>query len=132
MASSGEQYRIARHQKIERRKRILTIVSIVSFLSSGVFAIVPTLQQAIQNPQSAPASTELSLHQQAQGFELVLQREPENQVALYGLVNVRLRLQDVQGAIAPLEKLVKLQPEHRHYKTLLEQLKKQGDKSDRS
>jgi cytochrome c-type biogenesis protein CcmH/NrfG len=125
MDSSREEYVIAYRNKIERRKRILTIVSIVSFVGSGMLAVVPTLQQAIQNPQPVTTSAESSLQQQARGFEMVLQREPENQVALEGLTNVRLQLKDAQGAISPLEKLVKLHPERKKDKALLEQLKKQ-------
>ncbi|RAM49123.1 MAG: tetratricopeptide repeat protein [Hapalosiphonaceae cyanobacterium JJU2] len=125
MASSGEEYLLNRNKKIERRKRILTWVSIVSFVGSGVFAIVPTLQQVIENPSTQSVSAESSLQQQEKGFELVLQREPENRTALEGLVKIRLQLQDSKGAVEPLEKLVKLNPERQDYKDALEQLKKQ-------
>ncbi|TFI51281.1 tetratricopeptide repeat protein [Mastigocladus laminosus UU774] len=132
MASSGEEYLLNRNKKIERRKRILTWVSIVSFVGSGVFAIVPTLQQVIEKGASQPVSAESSLQQQEQGFELVLQREPENRTALEGLVKIRLQSQDLKGAVEPLEKLVKLNPERQDYKVILKQLKKQVGKSEQT
>ncbi|MUG97030.1 tetratricopeptide repeat protein [Scytonema sp. UIC 10036] len=124
MASSGEEYLIARQKQIDRRKRIVTWISIISFAGSGMAAVVPALQKMTHNEtQQQAESPEASLKQQARGFELVLQREPENVVALEGLVRIRLQLKDFQGATPSLEKLVKLQPERQEYKALLEQLK---------
>lgn len=127
MAGSGEEYVIARQKKIERFKKILTWVSIVSFVGSGAFAIVPTLENATQNSQPKTDSIEVSLQQQSKGFEVVLQREPENRTALEGLVKTRIQLGDLKGVVAPLEKLVKLNPERQDYKDALDGLKKQVD-----
>ncbi|MBX9256740.1 tetratricopeptide repeat protein [Desmonostoc muscorum CCALA 125] len=133
MASSGEEYLISRKKQIERRQRIVTIVSLVSFVGSTVFAAIPAIQQAIQSPKSAIASpsAESVLQKQVKGYELVLQREPENQLALEKLSLLRLKLKDAKGAMEPLEKLVKLHPEREDYKTVLEQIKKQEGKGDR-
>jgi len=53
----------------------------------------------------------------------VLEREPGNMTALEGLVKVRLEMGDKQGAIDPLERLVRLYPEREDYKVVLEQVR---------
>ncbi|MCG6133903.1 MAG: tetratricopeptide repeat protein [Nostoc sp. LLA-1] len=130
MAGSGEDYFIARQKKNERRKQRLAIISIISFAGSTVFAAVPMIQRAMQSPQPEPVSVESSLQQQAQGYELVLQKEPENQVALEKLSLLRVQLKDFKGAMEPLEKLIGLHPDRQDYKVMLDTIKKRQTESD--
>ncbi len=131
MAGSDEEYLIARKKQIERRQKILTIVSMFFFFGSMAFRVIPAIQQASQpKPAIASVSVESGLQQQARGYEMVLQREPENQLALEKLSVLRLQLKDTKGAIAPLEKLVKLHPDRQDYKVVLEQLNKGQGKSN--
>ncbi|BAB72512.1 tetratricopeptide repeat protein [Anabaena sp. FACHB-709] len=128
MASSGEDYITTRQKQIARKKRILTIISFVGFVGSSVFAIVPAIQRATQNPQpvTPTVSAESSLQEEAKGYELVLQREPNNQTALEKLSIIRLRLKDKKGAIALMEKLVQQHPARQDYKTVLADMKKKN------
>lgn len=122
--------------------RIFVLVSLVSFFGSTAFgaarAVNSALDQPRDNPDTATSVVEspmqlqvAQLKQQERGYEAVLKQEPNNQVALQGLVEVRLQMNDAKGAIAPLEKLVSMNPEQKNYKTLLTQVKQQVGKGDR-
>jgi cytochrome c-type biogenesis protein CcmH/NrfG len=128
--SSSEKIYIEKQEKKARRLRMIVgWVSIVSFVGSTATAVVPTLLNSInQNPTQQVISAESALRKQAQGFEMVLQKEPENQAALQGLANTKIELKDFKGAKEPLEKLVKLNPNKPEYKIQLEDLQKQQSK----
>ncbi|MBD1914464.1 MULTISPECIES: tetratricopeptide repeat protein [Cyanophyceae] len=80
------------------------------------------------NPAADPVAMQTELEAQAKGYELVLEREPDNQTALQGLVDARIQLGDINGVVAPLEKLVDLNPNVPDYAVLLAQTKQQmGD-----
>ncbi|MEO0457990.1 MAG: tetratricopeptide repeat protein [Cyanobacteria bacterium P01_A01_bin.114] len=106
----------------------LVAISFLPLLSS------PTRHNAARgngsNASSAPGTTDqrAELEGRANGYELVLQREPNNQTALLGLVEARIALQDLQGVVEPLEKLAELNPNVPSYAVLLGQTKQQlGD-----
>nr|WP_228034984.1 tetratricopeptide repeat protein [Oculatella sp. LEGE 06141] len=81
------------------------------------------------SPSASPASRQAELEAQARGYEAVLQREPENQTALRGLLDARLELGDLQGVTAPLEKLAGLNPDQPDYAILLAQVRQRtGDR----
>lgn len=115
----------ARQQRSQRLKKIMSLVGIVSFGGSALFGIGNMFKSAFQAPQQVQTaevvSVEKQLQKQAQGYENVLKREPENVTALEGLVKVRLEMGDKQGAIELLQKLVGLYPEREDYKVVLEQ-----------
>ena len=118
-------------------KRILVVCSMVAFLGSTGYGLFGLYSNALQQPQTTATSEEASVDQQLaakeRGYELVLEREPENRVALEGLVEIRLQMQDTQGAIARLQRLVELHPQEAGYKVQLEQLQQQvGEESERS
>lgn len=126
MTSSDKDYFVVRQKQIERKKRILTVVSVVSFFGSMVMGAVPAIQRAIQNPQSTTTtvSPESTFQEQAKGYELVLQREPNNQTALEKLSLLRVQMKDFKGAAELLEKLVNLHPDRQDYKVILKDIKK--------
>ncbi len=123
-------------------ERIAVLVSIVSFGGSIVFGGLRAISTAGNQPiqsQTASAATTPSQNQlrqsqfkeQEQEYEVVLKQEPENQVALEGLIEARLRMKDTKGAVKPLQKLIGLYPDRQEYKTLLAQLNKEKGKGDR-
>ena len=100
-------------------------------LLSGLFPsnqAAPVASSPTPGATASPAVKKEELALQAKGYEAVLQREPENPTALRGLLETQLALGDVKGAIAPLEKLAKLNPNETYYAVLLAQAKQQtGD-----
>ncbi|GCL36869.1 hypothetical protein SR1949_19750 [Sphaerospermopsis reniformis] len=131
MTISEKEYFAKRSKQIEKRKRILTIVSIVLFFGSiafgGISTLLSSLSSAKQQPQqSATESVTTQLQKQAQGYESVLQREPNNQVALEKLSIIRVKLGEYERAIALIERLVQLYPDRQDYKMVLAEVKKKN------
>lgn len=96
-------------------ERIAASVSIVSFFGSILFGAVSVVNSALKQPiqnQTASAASTPSQNQlrqsqfktQEQEYEVVLNKEPENQVALEGLVEMKLRMKDTKGAVKHLQK----------------------------
>ena len=113
------------------KKSILQKVFIVgSGLAFLGMMTLPMLDMFKESPDStqAPSSNtnpQEQLNKIADGYEKVLQREPNNPTALQGLAEIRLKMNDLKGAIAPMEKLVALYPEEKKLKALLEAIKQQ-------
>lgn len=113
------------------------VVTIVGFLG---FSFFPLLENILPRFKSSAASTvpspqvsspnNVDLSAQAKGYELVLQREPDNSTALRGLLEIRLQQGDLKGAIVPLEKLVQVKSEESDYAVLLAQARQQVGDND--
>lgn len=124
-------------EKRNRRWLAVVVVAIVSVAFAGVSVILP-FSNAFQSgqpgdsPSPSPTgspSPQGDLAAQARGYELVLQREPDNQTALRGLVDVKIKQGDIKGIVAPLEKLAALNPDQPDYTVLLAQAKQRtGDR----
>ncbi|BAZ00798.1 TPR repeat-containing protein [Tolypothrix tenuis PCC 7101] len=125
--------------------KVVLALAVLAFVGISMVPLFAAFNQ--QNDKQTPAQNNASagnnvastdqkskLQDEARGYQLVLQREPENQTALKGLLQARLQLLtlkegDIQGVIEPLEKLAKLNPEQTEYAVLLAQAKQQiGDK----
>jgi len=119
-----------------RNRWLISVVLVLAIVAFVGFSMAPLISAAFKQQPSPIASstpgqdpnavTPAKLEDQARGYETVLQREPENQTALRGLVQARIQLHDPKGAIAPMEKLAALNPKQTEYGLLLAQLKLYG------
>ncbi|MFH7024698.1 MAG: tetratricopeptide repeat protein [Heteroscytonema crispum UTEX LB 1556] len=128
--------------------KVVLVLAVVAFVGVSMVPIIAAFNDTQRSPQKAASTSSSSpdsdqkskVEDEVRGYELVLQREPENQAALKGLLQARLQLlsqkgkgqikpADIQAVIEPLEKLVKLNPDQSKYAVLLAQAKQQiGDK----
>jgi predicted Zn-dependent protease len=116
------------------RQRIIMIISGLFFLGSvtiplvGMFSGQSTPETGSNGQPGLNAEQEAMLEQlkaQEKGYQSVLEREPNNPVALQGLVQTRIQLGDAKGTIAPLEKLIQLYPDDEQLKNVLTIVKQQ-------
>lgn len=107
------------------KKRLFLLISSGLLAGSTVLGGLRLYSTATPQPTSAGETTESSFTEQIRGYEVVLQREPNNQTALEGLAIAHLQNQDVKAAIPLLEKLVKLNPDRSDYTALLAKAKQQ-------
>lgn len=106
------------------KQKLILILSLLGFANLVGGGLMQPLWSAVrgetpgqgaQNPIPEP-SGESALVTQERGYGLVLQREPNNETALRGLVDTRTQLGDEAGAIAALDQLIALHPEDKALK----------------
>ena len=128
---------MAEKSKPKTIQRVLIIVASCAFLGTLVVPIVEMFSNASQPANNEATQDNIAaayeqLQQKATGYEEVLKREPNNPMALNELAKTRYQMYKLKGSnedlnkmVAPLEKLVKLYPEQKELKALLEQVKTQ-------
>jgi tetratricopeptide (TPR) repeat protein len=115
---------------LKRHRWVINLVVAVSLLALTGLSLFPILSVGLDGgaavatePNSLSAAQISQIQAQAAGYIQVLQREPENQVALKGLLDTRLQLGDIKGSLLPLEKIAALNPQVADYTVLLAQTK---------
>jgi predicted Zn-dependent protease len=108
--------------------KVVVLGSGVAFLASSVLGLGGLIGKSLDKPapsENAIQSQNAQLQAEERGFLTVLKREPNNQTALKGLIEIRMRTGDVPGTKVALEQLVKLNPTNKQYKEFLAELNKQ-------
>ena len=108
--------------------KAFVLASGMAFLSSSVLGLSGLVSSSLNKPvasENAAQSQNAQFKVEEKGFLTVLKREPNNQTALRGLVEIRMRTGDAPGTKAALEQLVKLNPTNQQYKEFLSVLNKQ-------
>lgn len=114
----------------KQNRWIITTIMAVATLALAGLSVVPLIGAFQQTPQIATSSgsPQERLETEAKGYELVLQREPENQAALRGLLEVRVQQGNIEAVIPVLEKLAEQNADKPDYSVLLAQTRQQvGD-----
>lgn len=113
-------------------KKVIVILSGISFFWFSASTVIGMLT----NPQPAPSAVENppvnnELVQEIEGYQLVLEKEPDNRFAREKIVEIHLQNKDLKSALPHMEKLVALQPENQQYQEILSIIK-QGIESEKS
>ncbi|NJM77528.1 MAG: tetratricopeptide repeat protein [Acaryochloridaceae cyanobacterium RU_4_10] len=131
-------------EKKSRRWLTITVLAITSlvFIGLSIYPMIEALMNqqkatpTASNPTAPPtADSAETVQKEEEGYQLVLKRDPNNQSALQGFVETRLKLirlglRKPKDVIEPLEKLTKLNPSQTIYATLLAQAYQQAGDSN--
>jgi tetratricopeptide (TPR) repeat protein len=107
---------------------ILAVGALVA--ASFLFAFnTDSASREASSPSDQPATDQTAqLKATVDAYKVVLEREPDNQTALIGIIQAQVGLGDLEATVAPLERLAKLNPNAPEYAIALAQTKQQlGD-----
>jgi tetratricopeptide (TPR) repeat protein len=101
-------------------------------LGAGILAFWPIIEPRLQalNPEATVApieqtDAEKALAAEAQGYRIILNKEPGNESAIKGLLNVSLQQQDLVGVEESLKSISQLYSSYPEYQILLAQTQQQ-------
>ena len=119
-----------KQKKSKTLSRIVTLVLGLGFAGSTIAIALSSVfsqnnSNTASNSNTDTASLEEQIQLQIDGYEKVLEREPENVTALEGLAQIYLQTGDPKQAIPTLEKLVEYYPEQPEYAGILNLIKQQ-------
>lgn len=117
--------------KRDRWVYIVLMVMLSALIGFSALPLVSSILEANQLSQDrgsiVTSEQQIKLSAEANGYQKVLEREPNNQTALKGLLTIKIQQQDLQGAIVIIEKLAQLNPKQPEYSILLAQAKQQTE-----
>ena len=92
-----------------------------------LFSVLPLISAIVKEQKQPNTVTVMDtrLEQEALGYQLVIEREPDNQTALRGLLEIRLQQGNLEGVVDPLTRLSQLNPNLIDYSLLLAQTQAQ-------
>ncbi|NJM98727.1 MAG: tetratricopeptide repeat protein [Phormidesmis sp. RL_2_1] len=108
--------------------RGVLIVAVAAFVAVPIlFAFNGRSYNGGANTASTPTAADQTTQLQStvEAYKKVLEREPENETALIGIIEAQIALGDLSGTVEPLEKLANLKPEVPEYSIALAQTKQQ-------
>ena len=100
----------------------LSAMAFVTFSIAGVLRML-TSEASSENQAPQALSPSEQLQKQAEGYQLVLAKEPDNPFVLQNLLAIYLQLGDLQASLPLAEKLVALPPENVRYQETLAAIK---------
>ncbi len=103
---------------------ILAVGAFVAVGFVGLFNNGRSSQNNAATAQDTPDQTQ-QLQGRIDGYKAVLEREPDNQTALIGIIEAKIALGDLEGTVEPLERLANLNPNTPEYSIALAQTKQQ-------
>lgn len=106
----------------DTRRKVTLLAGLLFFLGMSQSLITSFMASNPNTENTAQAIDRAPIEQMdlEKGYTIVLEREPENQTALKGLVDARVAKENWAGVIPPLETLIALNPEDESYGSLRE------------